>query len=576
MNFVTKIFLRALVAGLLCAAANSPAGTIPQTIHYQGRLLSGTNLFTGTAGMAFSLYTNSAGGAPAFIDSNATVTVADGLYTADIGANPVFGNLASALSGGAVWLELQVNGVTLSPREQLASVAYALTTGPRGQQNAERGSFPLVAGGLANDATNDYAVAGGGLSNIAAGVYATVAGGWGNGAMSSGAFVGGGYYNGALGALSVVAGGQQNLATNLLATVGGGISNIAGGVYSTVAGGLANGATTNATTVGGGFYNGATAAGATVGGGDENLAYGTLSFIGGGYFNVANGAESAVVGGYENYATNYCATVGGGISNVAGGAYSTVAGGLANGATTNAATVGGGFYNGASASAATVAGGDENLASGSLSAIGGGFYNAASGYASTVPGGFGNGAMADYSLAAGRGAVATNAGSFVWADSQAGAFYSLTNNQVMFRCLGGVRFTSGASAAPNNNVSWVPGQLGWSFTSDRNAKENFHALDVQDVLRRVCSVPVTEWNYIGYTTRNVGPMAQDFHAAFPFTPSDTSIVEADVIGVEWAAIQGLAKTIEQKNEENQSLQKRVDDLEQRLKNLESKYGGDRR
>lgn len=396
-----------------------PAAAAPQLIHYQGRLLSGTNLVNGPVALALGLYTNAIGGAAAYIDSNPAVTVVDGLYATDIGDDTVAGDLATALTFPALWLDVQVNGVPLTPREPLASVAYALSTGPRGLQNVESGSSPVVGGGLANDATANFATSAGGLSNLVSGYAAAIGG------------------------------GQENAATNTLATIGGGLSNLVTGAYG------------------------------TIGGGRENGALGDSSSVGGGYFN---------------------------------GAY---------------------------------------------------------GFGSTVPGGVGNGAMGDYSFAAGRGAVATNAGAFVWGDNQAAYVFSSAPNQVTFRCAAGVRFTSGTNAV-NQMVSWAPGQASWSFSSDRNLKENLQPLDVQDVLRRVCRVPLTEWNYIGYDIRHIGPMAQDFHAAFNLGGSDTMISEADAIGVALASIQGLQQQVAEKAEENRGLQRRLEALERRLQELEAR------
>src|SRR5262249_46729511 len=156
-------------------------------------------------------------------------------------------------------------------------------------------------------------------------------------------------------------------------------------------------------------------------------------------------------------------------------------------------------------------GGAGNLSGGSRSTVGGGGDNVSIGVYGTVPGGSFNYAVGDYSFAAGRRAKANHAGAFVWADSQFADFASTTTDQVSFRCLGGVRFTS-ASGGVNQTVSWAPGSASWSFSSDRTLKEGIAPVDVEAVLEKVTSLPISEWNYTGYSQRHIGAMAQDFHA----------------------------------------------------------------
>lgn len=59
------------------------------------------------------------------------------------------------------------------------------------------------------------------------------------------------------------------------------------------------------------------------------------------------------------------------------------------------------------------------------------------------------------------------------------------------------------------------GMSGWSNYCDRNKKENFRQLDGEQILQKIHDIPVTEWNYKGIPEiKYVGPMAQDFYAAF--------------------------------------------------------------
>jgi hypothetical protein len=81
--------------------------------------------------------------------------------------------------------------------------------------------------------------------------------------------------------------------------------------------------------------------------------------------------------------------------------------------------------------------------------------------------------------------------------------------------------------------------------------------DVDEVLRRLVDLPVSTWSYdFDHTSvRHLGPMAQDFAAAFGLGDTDRKISTVDSAGVALAAIQALNK--------------RIDRLERRIAELES-------
>jgi hypothetical protein len=108
------------------------------------------------------------------------------------------------------------------------------------------------------------------------------------------------------------------------------------------------------------------------------------------------------------------------------------------------------------------------------------------------------------------------------------------------------------------------------YPSDRNAKKGFVPVNEVDVLKRVASLPMSTWTFKTDSsgTRHMGPMAQDFHAAFGLGGSEHAIDTGDVIGVSVAAIQGLNKkvaSLEAKSgkidAENQELRRGLDRLE---------------
>ena len=103
-------------------------------------------------------------------------------------------------------------------------------------------------------------------------------------------------------------------------------------------------------------------------------------------------------------------------------------------------------------------------------------------------------------------------------------------------------------------------------SSDRNAKENIQPVDSRAVLDKVASMPVSEWSYKhDPSSRHVGPMAQDFYAAFGLGYDDKGIATVDADGVALAAIQGLNRKVE---EQLKSKDARIAELEERLARLE--------
>jgi Chaperone of endosialidase len=118
---------------------------------------------------------------------------------------------------------------------------------------------------------------------------------------------------------------------------------------------------------------------------------------------------------------------------------------------------------------------------------------------------------------------------------------------------------------------------GIALTSDRNAKKNFSSIDPQNVLEKVAAMPITRWNYKAdaSSVAHVGPMAQDFHAAFGLNGTDDKHISViDEQGIALAAIQGLNQKLESTNAalkaENAKLRSSLTDLEKRLAALEHK------
>ncbi|MDW8206387.1 MAG: tail fiber domain-containing protein, partial [Chloroherpetonaceae bacterium] len=216
-----------------------------------------------------------------------------------------------------------------------------------------------------------------------------------------------------------------------------------------------------------------------------------------------------------------------------------------------------------------------NTASEFYATVGGGKLNTASGYAATIPGGYENRASGPYSFAAGRFANAQHAGAFVWGDSTAGYITSTDSNQFSVRAAGGVRFFSNADMT--TGVTLAPGSGAWASLSDRRLKENFQPVDLDALLHRILQVPVMTWNYRSQpaSVRHIGPMAQDFHAAFGVGEDPTRICSVDADGVALAGIQALYRQMErdrarlkQLEAENAELRTQMQALLERVERLE--------
>jgi hypothetical protein len=102
--------------------------------------------------------------------------------------------------------------------------------------------------------------------------------------------------------------------------------------------------------------------------------------------------------------------------------------------------------------------------------------------------------------------------------------------------------------------------------SDRNRKENFAAVDGEAMLAKVVALPITSWNYTfeDPSVRHIGPMAQDFKAAFDVGATDKAIAKVDADGVALAAIQALQKRTVALRDENEQLRARLAELERTL------------
>jgi len=351
--------------------------------------------------------------------------------------------------------------------------------------------------------------------------------------------------------------------------------------------------------LGGGFYN-------QIGAGDQYavLTGGRNNYIGG------NDLIPVLVGGAENQIDD---NVDGGA--LLGGFRNTIQGSLNPYGRQLAPVLVGGSDNwiGLSSDWAIILGGDNNRVGANC--------------ASSVIAGGTNNMIADnvtHAFAAGRRSRVNHTGSFVWADSQNLDFPSAANDSFNIRAQGGVRLNGDTSqyfggntrqmlnlwltaygigvqnytfyqrtdlnggfawyrGGTHDNAAFSPGAGGIEMmrltsgglsvngtfvsSSDRAQKEGFEAVNTHEILERVAALPITQWHYRADSgTRHIGPMAQDFQAAFSVGSDNKHIAMVDADGVALAAIQGLNAKVDDQSREAKAADR---DKEQRIRQLEA-------
>lgn len=160
----------------------------------------------------------------------------------------------------------------------------------------------------------------------------------------------------------------------------------------------------------------------------------------------------------------------------------------------------------------------------------------------------------------GNGLPVTHPQSFVYGDGSTST-RNTADHQFMVRASGGFVFYT--SSNNTSGVQLAPGAGGWTSLSDRNAKDAIRPVDTREVLAGVVAMPVTTWRYKTQDERyrHMGPMAQDFRAAFGLGETDKGIDDIDAQGVALAAIQGLHAQLQDREAEIAALRARVTSLE---------------
>jgi Chaperone of endosialidase len=308
----------------------------------------------------------------------------------------------------------------------------------------------------------------------------------------------------------------------------------------------------------------------------------------------ASGQTHAIIDvlGYFNRPTNYGgahtitgvdATDSGGFQNTASGTNSTVAGGNNNTASGNNSAVGGGSFSTASGDSSTIAGGNNSTASGLLSTVAGGSQNVASGVISFAAGRLAI-ADRDQCFVFANWTVATGIGSSCLGNTNIARFALDHGFSVDYASPrldgGGTRwFYIGDLNAGNTIIAWNNARLTdagvWvDGSSSKASKTDFVAVNTKQVLERVASLPITTWRYKQGEgeVRHMGPMAEDFWAAFRVGYGGQTIADLDARGVALAAIQGLHQMMQQKDAKLRQQSREMSTLKRKLQAIEARLG----
>ena len=130
-SFVVFILLYAL-----CPMLSFPG--VPGKLNYQGKLTDNQgDLITGTKDIDFALYTDAASSFAVWTEGHAGVQVTNGLFNVVLGE---INDLSSAFGTyDSLYLEIEVGGETLSPRQEMASAGYAL----KAQSTYKETGYPM-------------------------------------------------------------------------------------------------------------------------------------------------------------------------------------------------------------------------------------------------------------------------------------------------------------------------------------------------------------------------------------------------------------------------------------------------
>ena len=120
----------------LCPMLSFPG--VPGKLNYQGKLTDNQgNLITGTRDINFALYTDAVSSFAVWTEGHATVTVTNSLFNVVLGESKDLSSIFEDYD--SLYLEIEVAGETLLPRQEMASAGYAL----QAQSTYQDAAYPM-------------------------------------------------------------------------------------------------------------------------------------------------------------------------------------------------------------------------------------------------------------------------------------------------------------------------------------------------------------------------------------------------------------------------------------------------
>ena len=123
-----KIWL-ILLLGVVVIMVGCTAGELPPRFSHQGRLLddAGRPVADGSYSMRYNLYDSTSTSASPVYTETKTITVEDGLFTTSIGSS---GYITPSIFSQPTYMEITIDGETLTPRQLLQGAPYAMSLVP--------------------------------------------------------------------------------------------------------------------------------------------------------------------------------------------------------------------------------------------------------------------------------------------------------------------------------------------------------------------------------------------------------------------------------------------------------------
>ncbi|USN98701.1 MAG: tail fiber domain-containing protein [Phycisphaeraceae bacterium] len=533
----------AVLAALGLACQASPAQT-DATLSYQGRLLDNGAAFDGTVSAIFTLWDASTGGAQIGpTNAEAVLPVADGLLTATLDFGPDAYN-------GDRWLEITVNGSTLSPRQKLAAAPRAVRL--EGVSNDPTGYFGVntlapLARWHVEEATG-HAIYGESLADDA---IVGVSSGGGRAAL-----------------LGIATGSSGDGVIGRSEATGGTGVGVYGSSASTSLSSAGVSGYASATSGNGNGVLGRTLATGSLAAGVYGRADSDTGGAAGGRFTTqssGNGSSGVFAQAYSEAGNTF------GVQAIVSSPYGTAVSGRVNAASGGTAVIGingnadgyAGYFDGR-----THMTGHATVGRAGVQATGAewfGVHTTAGDneYGGMYVSGNNSGSLPFY------GYSPTGSGGYAWHyyDGGTSRWYLVVNYYYPLTADGSNGYVGIGDTSPDYPLDMGSGAhctTGgvWTNASSREWKQGFQPVDVRDVLKRVDALPITEWSYKAEDgVRHMGPVAEDFAEAFGLGDDVQTIGTVDADGVALAAIQGLHQIIEEKDTRIEALERRVEALE---------------